>query len=45
MICEKPLRIRFDKTDGFIRVYDSSRYLVLLGLENMMPFMVGLDAL
>ena len=45
MICEKPLRISFVKTNGFIRVYDSSRYLVLLGLENMMPFMIGLDAL
>ena len=26
----KPLRIRFDKVDGFIRVYDPTRYLVLL---------------
>ena len=25
----KPLCIRFDKIDGFIRVYDGTRYLVL----------------
>ena len=25
-----PLRIRFDKIDRFIRVYDGTRYLVLL---------------
>ena len=27
----KPLRISFNKIDGFIRVYDRTRYLVLLG--------------
>ena len=26
---EKPLRIRFDKIDGFVKVYDRSRYLVI----------------
>ena len=26
--------IRFNKTDGFIRVYDGTRYLVLFGPEN-----------
>ena len=30
----KPLRIRFDKIDGFIRVYDTTRYLVLFGDEK-----------
>ena len=31
----KPLRIRFDKIDGFIiRVYDGTRYLVLFGGEK-----------
>ena len=30
----KHLRIRFDKIDGFIRVYDGTRYLVLLGNEK-----------
>ena len=28
------LRIRFDKTDEFIRVYDETRYLVLFGPEK-----------
>ena len=30
----KPLRIRFDKIDGFIKVYDGTRYLVLFGSEK-----------
>ena len=30
----KPLCIRFDKIDGFIRVYYGTRYLVLLGSEK-----------
>ena len=30
----KPLHIRFDKVDGFIRVYDGTKCLVLLGLEK-----------
>ena len=30
----KPLRIRFNKIDGFIRVYDGTRYLVLFGGEK-----------
>ena len=30
----KPLRIRFDKINGFIRVYDGTRYLVLFGGEK-----------
>ena len=29
LIDSKSLRIRFDKLDGFIRVYDGIRYLVL----------------
>ena len=28
LIGAEPLRIRFDKVDGFIRVYDGTRYLV-----------------
>ena len=28
------MRIRFDKIDGFIRVYDRTRYLVLFGREK-----------
>ena len=30
----KPLRIRFDKIDGFIRVYDGTRHLVLFRSER-----------
>ena len=30
----KPLRIGLDKIDGFIRVYDGTRYLVLFGDEK-----------
>ena len=31
LIGPKPLYIRFDKTDGFIRVYDGTRYFVCFG--------------
>ena len=34
LIASKPLHIRFEKIDGFIRVYDGTRYLVLLGSEK-----------
>ena len=34
LINAKPVRIRFDKIDGFIRVYDGTRYLVLFGSEK-----------
>ena len=34
LIGAKSLRILFDKADGFIRVYDGTRYLVLFGPEN-----------
>ena len=30
----KPLRIRFGEIDGFIKIYDGIRYLVLLGPEQ-----------
>ena len=30
----KPLRIRFNKKDGFIKIYDATRYLVLFGPER-----------
>ena len=30
LIDYKPLRIRFDKTDGFIRVYDGTRYFFII---------------
>ena len=31
MIGPKPLRIRFNKIDGIIRIYDGPRYLTLFG--------------
>ena len=34
MIDAKPLRIKFDKTDGFIRTYDGTRYLLLFRSEK-----------
>ena len=33
LIGANPLRIRFNKVDAFIRVYDGTRYLVLIGPE------------
>ena len=29
-----PLRIRSDKVDGFVKMYDETRYLVLIGSER-----------
>ena len=34
LIAAKPLHIRFNQVDGFIRVYDRNRYLVLFSLEK-----------
>ena len=34
LIGAKPLCISFDKIDGFIRVYDKTRYLVLFGSKK-----------
>ena len=34
LIGPKPFQIRFDKRDGFFKVYDESKYLVLLGPEK-----------
>ena len=34
LIDAKPLRITFDEIDGFIRVYDRTKYLVLLRSEK-----------
>ena len=34
LIDPKPLRIRFGKIDGFIRIYDGTRYLTLFGSEK-----------
>ena len=35
LIGAKPLGIRFDKLDGFIRIYYGTRYLVLFGSEKI----------
>ena len=34
LIYSKPLRIRFDKIDGFIRIYDVTRYLTVFDSEK-----------
>ena len=34
LINSKPLCIRFDKIDGFIRIYDGTRYLTLFDSEK-----------
>ena len=50
MIDAKPLHIRFHKIDGFIRVYDGTRYLVLFGSEkydfisNRIRYLIGLKS-
>ena len=36
LIGAKPLRIRFDNIDGFIRVYDRTSYRVLFGPEKIL---------
>ena len=41
----KPLCIKFDKIDGFSRVYDRTRYLVLFGLKKYDVITIGLDML
>ena len=35
LIGPQPLRIRFDKIDGFTRTYHGTRYLVLFGSEKI----------
>ena len=34
LVGAKSLHIRFDKIDGFIRVYNGTRYLIIFGAEN-----------
>ena len=43
LIAAKPLRIRFDKTDRFIGIYDGTDIQYYLGVKNMIPFTTGLD--
>ena len=46
----KPLRIRFDKIYGFIRIYDATRYLISLGPEkfdvsyNRLSYLISLKS-
>ena len=46
----KPLRIRFDKIDGFITAYDGTRYLLLFGgekydfLYNRIRYFIGVKS-
>ena len=50
MIETKPLLIRFDKVEGFIRVYGETRYLVLFGGEkydfiyNRIIYLIGVKS-
>ena len=37
------MRIRFDKIDGFIGVYDGAKYLVLFGSKSIISFTIRLD--
>ena len=43
----KPLCIKFDKGNWFIRDYGGTKYLALFGLEtyDLIPFMIELDTL
>ena len=42
--CFAPLCIRFDKVDGFISIYDGTRYLLLFDPgRNMMSFSIGIN--
>ena len=34
LIVSKPFRIRFDKIDAIIRIYDGTRYLTLFGTKK-----------
>ena len=49
LIEAKPLRIRFDKINGFIRIYDGTRYQVLFRSEkydviyNRIRYLVSLE--
>ena len=33
-MCAKPLCIRFDKVDGFIKIFDGIRYLLLYNYKR-----------
>ena len=39
LIDSKPLLIRFDKMDGFNRIYDATRYLTLSGSDKIWGYL------
>ena len=41
LISTKPLHVRFDEQDGFIKVSNGTRYLILCDPKNMIPFTIG----
>lgn len=41
LISTKPLHVRFDEQDGFIKVSNGTRYLILFDPKNMIPFTIG----
>ena len=50
LIAAKPLRIRLEKIDGFIRVYDETGYLVLFesektdSINNRIRYLIGVKS-
>ena len=45
LIDQKPFHIRFNKIEGFIRIYDGARYLTLFGSEKQTLFATKLEIL
>ena len=43
LIDAKPMLIRFSKVNGFITVYDGTRYLVSFRAESMISFTLGFN--
>ena len=43
LVLNKAWRIRFDKIDWYVRIYDRTKYLVLFEGENVVSFTTGLD--
>lgn len=41
LISTKPLHVRFDEQDGFIKVSNGTRYLILFDPKNMIPLTIG----
>ena len=41
----KPLRIVFDKVDGYLRKYDKTKDVALFNLKNLKEYLTELDIL